>query len=164
MGLPRRLRRLAMTVFLRHYERKRSNLVFPVITRTSCPLIKALITLCRGEISERICLARTVTERKVHLALREKKRRSNLTGERTCQIRWRFTKQSVRGKQKKSVVHCKGNRRENASKRKWKKRGNQRNKGKSTKKRADFYKLRQERKIFSLRLYVQSCEKRRSML
>ena len=40
---------------------------------TSCPLSKALITLCRGERSERICLARTVTERKVYLALREKK-------------------------------------------------------------------------------------------
>mgnify|MGYP003304855841 CR=1 FL=1 len=39
---------------------------------TSYPLSKALITLCRDEMSERISTARTVTERKVHLALREK--------------------------------------------------------------------------------------------
>ena len=39
---------------------------------TSYPLSKALITLCRDEMSERISPARTVTERKVHLALREK--------------------------------------------------------------------------------------------
>ena len=40
---------------------------------TSCPLSKALITLCRGEMSERICRARTVTENSVHITLFEKK-------------------------------------------------------------------------------------------
>ena len=39
---------------------------------TSYPLSKALITLCRDEMSERISPARTVTERKDYLALREK--------------------------------------------------------------------------------------------
>ena len=40
--------------------------------RTSCPLSKALITLCRGEISERICRARTVTKDSVCITLSEK--------------------------------------------------------------------------------------------
>ena len=38
---------------------------------TSCPLSKALIMLCRGEMSERISKARTVTENNVHLTLFE---------------------------------------------------------------------------------------------
>ena len=40
--------------------------------RTSCPLRKALIMLFRGEMRERICNARTVTERKANRTLREK--------------------------------------------------------------------------------------------
>ena len=39
---------------------------------TSCPLRKAMITLFRGEMSERISFARTVTERKENRTLREK--------------------------------------------------------------------------------------------
>ncbi len=38
---------------------------------TSCPLKKALIMLFRGEMSERICSARTMTENNVHLTLFE---------------------------------------------------------------------------------------------
>ena len=40
--------------------------------RTSCPLRKALVMLFRDEMSERICNARTVTERKENRTLREK--------------------------------------------------------------------------------------------
>ena len=41
--------------------------------RTSYPLNKALIMLCRDEMSERISRARTVTENNVYLTLFEKK-------------------------------------------------------------------------------------------
>ena len=39
---------------------------------TSCPLSQALIMLGRGEMSERICRARTVTENSDHITLFEK--------------------------------------------------------------------------------------------
>ena len=80
LGLSSRALNCSHLRILRRAENqvKGSRELFPCgRLRTSYPLSKALIMLCRGEMSERISLARTVTERKVHLALREKSPRKN---------------------------------------------------------------------------------------
>ena len=43
----------------------------------SYPLSKALIMLCRGEVSERICRARAVTEDNAYLTLSENGRKTD---------------------------------------------------------------------------------------
>ena len=52
-------------------ERRVNTRLYRLAVRTSYPLRKALIMLFRGERSERISLARTMTEDKAHLTLSE---------------------------------------------------------------------------------------------